>query len=109
MDFCGIKHIKERDFLISLFYFQFVHEDSGMHPYIAVNILIAVGATIMILGFLGCCGAMKESRCMLLVVSSPANPNTHPYRVPKGLAKIDETLDFCLACLILEANMFSFD
>lgn len=46
---------------------EFVHEDSGMHPYIAVNILIAVGATIMILGFLGCCGAMKESRCMLLV------------------------------------------
>ncbi|XP_070265826.1 tetraspanin-8 [Myotis yumanensis] len=41
-------------------------DDSGMHPYVAVNILIAVGSIIMILGFLGCCGAMKESRCMLL-------------------------------------------
>lgn len=74
-----------------------------------MDILIAVGAIIMILGFLGCCGAMRESRCMLLVVSSPANPNTHPHRLPEGLAKTDETLDFCLAGLILEANMFSLD
>ncbi|XP_059101509.1 tetraspanin-8 [Peromyscus eremicus] len=41
--------------------------DSGTNPYIAVNILIAVGAIIMVLGFLGCCGAVKESRCMLLL------------------------------------------
>ncbi|XP_014387166.1 PREDICTED: tetraspanin-8 isoform X1 [Myotis brandtii] len=45
---------------------EFFSEDSDMHPYVAVNILIAVGSIIMILGFLGCCGAMKESRCMLL-------------------------------------------
>ncbi|NXK68536.1 TSN8 protein, partial [Sylvietta virens] len=32
-----------------------------------VNLLIAVGAIIMILGFLGCCGAIKESRCMLML------------------------------------------
>ncbi|NWX54830.1 TSN8 protein, partial [Promerops cafer] len=32
-----------------------------------VNLLIAVGAIIMILGFLGCCGAVKESRCMLML------------------------------------------
>ncbi|XP_064275572.1 tetraspanin-8 [Passer domesticus] len=32
-----------------------------------VNLLIAVGAIIMILGFLGCCGAAKESRCMLML------------------------------------------
>lgn len=40
---------------------------SATDPYIAVNILIAVGAIIMVLGFLGCCGAVKESRCMLLL------------------------------------------
>ncbi|KAI5282835.1 Tetraspanin-8 [Manis pentadactyla] len=40
---------------------------SGGNPYVAVNILIAVGAVIMVLGFLGCCGAVKESRCMLLL------------------------------------------
>ncbi|NXE59435.1 TSN8 protein, partial [Calcarius ornatus] len=32
-----------------------------------VNLLIAVGAIIMVLGFLGCCGAVKESRCMLML------------------------------------------
>ncbi len=31
-------------------------------------LLIAVGAVLLILGFLGCCGAVKESRCMLLLV-----------------------------------------
>lgn len=41
--------------------------DSGTNPFIAVNILIAVGSIIMVLGFLGCCGAVKESRCMLLL------------------------------------------
>lgn len=41
--------------------------DSGASSYVSVNILIAVGAIIMILGFLGCCGAIKESRCMLLL------------------------------------------
>lgn len=32
-------------------------------------LLIAVGAVLMLLGFLGCCGAVRESRCMLLTVS----------------------------------------
>ncbi|XP_064587347.1 tetraspanin-8 [Zonotrichia leucophrys gambelii] len=39
--------------------------DSSVHG--GVNLLIAVGAIIMILGFLGCCGAVKESRCMLML------------------------------------------
>ncbi|KAI1884043.1 hypothetical protein AGOR_G00222310 [Albula goreensis] len=30
-------------------------------------LLIAVGAVLMVIGFLGCCGAMKESKCMLLL------------------------------------------
>ncbi|NWU70636.1 TSN8 protein, partial [Pterocles burchelli] len=35
--------------------------------FAAVDLLIAVGSIIMVLGFLGCCGAIKESRCMLLL------------------------------------------
>ncbi|NXB40326.1 TSN8 protein, partial [Eulacestoma nigropectus] len=35
--------------------------------FAGVNLLIAVGAIIMVLGFLGCCGAIKESRCMLML------------------------------------------
>ncbi|XP_020845919.1 tetraspanin-8 isoform X1 [Phascolarctos cinereus] len=42
-------------------------ETSGVDIFAAVNLLIAVGTIIMVLGFLGCCGAMKESRCMLLL------------------------------------------
>lgn len=32
-------------------------------------LLIGVGAFLALMGFLGCCGAMKESKCMLLSVS----------------------------------------
>lgn len=31
-------------------------------------LLIAVGSVLLLLGFLGCCGAVRESRCMLLTV-----------------------------------------
>ncbi|XP_008682520.1 tetraspanin-8 [Ursus maritimus] len=41
--------------------------DSVTSSYVSVNILIAVASVIMILGFLGCCGAVRESRCMLLL------------------------------------------
>uniref|UniRef100_UPI0037E7069E tetraspanin 35 n=1 Tax=Semicossyphus pulcher TaxID=241346 RepID=UPI0037E7069E len=30
-------------------------------------LLIAVGALLLVIGFLGCCGAVKESKCMLLL------------------------------------------
>ena len=33
-------------------------------------VLIALGAFISLVGFLGCCGAMKESQCMLVSVST---------------------------------------
>ncbi|KAM8973578.1 tetraspanin-8 [Pelodytes ibericus] len=33
----------------------------------AIDLMIAVGAIIMVLGFFGCCGAMKESKCLLLM------------------------------------------
>ncbi|XP_040451564.1 tetraspanin-8 [Falco naumanni] len=35
--------------------------------FAGVDLLIAVGSIITVLGFLGCCGAIKESRCMLLL------------------------------------------
>ncbi|XP_069553229.1 tetraspanin 34a [Brachyistius frenatus] len=40
---------------------------SGLSQLVNVSyLLIAVGAVLLIIGFLGCCGAMRESRCMLL-------------------------------------------
>ncbi|XP_025895586.1 tetraspanin-8 [Nothoprocta perdicaria] len=35
--------------------------------FAGIDLLIAVGCIIMVLGFLGCCGAIKESQCMLLM------------------------------------------
>ncbi|CAL8324357.1 unnamed protein product [Lota lota] len=32
-----------------------------------IDLLIAVGVIIMLLGFLGCCGAIRENRCLLLL------------------------------------------
>lgn len=43
-------------------------------------VLIGVGAFLLVIGFLGCCGAVRESKCMLLTVSRPSRdqllPNT---------------------------------
>ena len=35
----------------------------------AAYIFIAGGAVIFLIAFLGCCGAMKKSQCMLMTVS----------------------------------------
>ncbi|KAM8884424.1 tetraspanin-8-like [Synchiropus picturatus] len=32
-----------------------------------IDLMIAIGVIIMVIGFLGCCGAIKENRCMLLL------------------------------------------
>ncbi|KAM4569819.1 tetraspanin-8-like [Odontesthes bonariensis] len=32
-----------------------------------IDLMIAIGVIIMLLGFLGCCGAIRENRCLLLV------------------------------------------
>ncbi|XP_028307199.1 tetraspanin-8-like [Gouania willdenowi] len=41
------------------------HQLNGAIP--GVDLLIAIGVIIMVLGFLGCCGAIRESRCLLLL------------------------------------------
>lgn len=42
-----------------------------------VYILIGAGALMMLVGFLGCCGAVQESQCMLGLVSTPSAPRGH--------------------------------
>lgn len=32
-----------------------------------IDLMIAIGVIIMLLGFLGCCGAIRENRCLLLL------------------------------------------
>ncbi|KAF7229379.1 CD9 antigen isoform X2 [Nothobranchius furzeri] len=43
----------------------FEGEDSPSVFFTGVYILIAAGALMMVVGFLGCCGAIKESPCLL--------------------------------------------
>ena len=43
--------------------------DTFNYLYVGAYILIVVGLVIMVIGFLGCCGAIRESQCMLSVVS----------------------------------------
>ena len=37
--------------------------------YTAVYVLMLVGAIMSVMGFLGCCGAWRENRCMLATVA----------------------------------------
>ena len=54
----------------------FLRVDSNTHPsftghenihqyYIATYVLMTIGTLMAIIGFLGCCGALRQSRCML--------------------------------------------
>lgn len=36
--------------------------------------LLAMGGLLFLLGFLGCCGAVRENKCLLLFVSASASP-----------------------------------
>lgn len=49
----------------SLLILQFEGQQAPGTFYISVYILIAVGAVMMLVGFLGCFGAIQESQCLL--------------------------------------------
>lgn len=57
-------------------------DPTGFREIIAANpllvtgvyILLAMGGLLFLLGFLGCCGAIRENKCLLLFVSSPSPP-----------------------------------
>jgi len=53
-----------RVFLSAFFYMSFVFCISGAY------IFIVVGVLIMVVGFVGCCGAITEHQCMLGTVSN---------------------------------------
>lgn len=44
----------------------------------AANLLIVTGAFVMAIGFVGCVGAIKENKCLLLTVSVPARSPPGP-------------------------------
>lgn len=54
-------------------------DPTGFREIVAANpllitgayILLAMGGLLFLLGFLGCCGAVRENKCLLLFVSTP--------------------------------------
>lgn len=55
----------------------------------AANLVIAIGTIVMVTGFLGCLGAIKENKCLLLSVSwtsipTPGDTAWHCVWVAKG-------------------------
>lgn len=57
-------------------------DPTGFREIVAANpllitgayILLAMGGLLFLLGFLGCCGAVRENKCLLLFVSMPPPP-----------------------------------
>uniref|UniRef100_A0A8C5ZDJ1 Tetraspanin n=1 Tax=Marmota marmota marmota TaxID=9994 RepID=A0A8C5ZDJ1_MARMA len=55
-------------------------DPTGFREVVAANpllftgayVLLAMGGLLFLLGFLGCCGAVRENKCLLLFVSSPS-------------------------------------
>lgn len=53
---------------------NFATLSSSLPSLSAANLLIAIGSIIMLIGCLGCVGAVKENRTLLLSVSKPNTP-----------------------------------
>uniref|UniRef100_A0A3B5MK29 Uncharacterized protein n=1 Tax=Xiphophorus couchianus TaxID=32473 RepID=A0A3B5MK29_9TELE len=45
----------------------------------AANLIITLGTVVMVTGFLGCLGAIKENKCLLLSVSSATSNSFYYY------------------------------
>lgn len=66
-------------------------DPTGFRDIVAANpllitgacVLLAMGGLLFLLGLLGCCGAVRENKCLLLFVSSPL-PLPVPSHVTRG-------------------------
>lgn len=71
-------------------------DPTGFREIVATNpllttgayIVLAMGGLLFLLGFLGCCGAVRENRCLLLFVSDPL-PTSPLYLCVAGLGGIE--------------------
>lgn len=59
---------------INVQFFCMFAEDSSMELKVGTYIMIGVGAFTMVMGFLGCLGAIYEIRCLLGLVTHTHTP-----------------------------------
>lgn len=67
-------------------------DPTGFREIVATNpllttgayIVLAMGGLLFLLGFLGCCGAVRENRCLLLFVSDASLTPTLPVATVGG-------------------------
>jgi hypothetical protein len=50
--------------------------------YSPATLLIAIGCIVFVVAFFGCCGAARESTCMVMIVSSPHHKNIFNLSTP---------------------------
>ncbi|CAJ1054638.1 tetraspanin-8-like [Xyrichtys novacula] len=56
--------------ILAVFIYLKVNKDGNAitdESIAGIDLMIAIGVIVMVLGFLGCCGAIRENRCMLLL------------------------------------------
>lgn len=77
-----------------------------------VYVLIAIGAVMMFVGFLGCYGAIQESQCLLgtvgftqliLFILHASNRFTIHLQKPftRTMVYLLKTIEFCMNCLLI--------
>lgn len=59
----SLKELAANDDQLKNFFAEF--DEKYSYESMGAYVLIAVGSIMMLIGFLGCCGAIKESQCML--------------------------------------------
>ncbi|RLV91669.1 hypothetical protein DV515_00014043 [Chloebia gouldiae] len=75
--------------------------ESDTKFYTGVYILIGAGALMMLVGFLGCCGASQESQCMLGLITDELKEfymDTYRKRVQPGARDTLKAFQFTLNC-----------
>lgn len=79
-------------------------DPTGFREIIAANpllfsgvyVILGLGGMLFLLGFLGCCGAIRENKCLLLFVSRNSEPVFKSVSVGTDDACLTVSLPFCL-------------
>lgn len=66
--------------------------------FAGVYVILAIGAMLFLLGFLGCCGALRENQCLLLFVSATFSFMHSSHKMECGIVLGHFKGDCCTNC-----------